>query len=339
MSVINVSHAGGSFSVCNSFVDLFLKEANPSYIKVYLYILRHINANNSISLTQMASDTGLIKSDIISAFKYWDKHGVISYNNDPENINLEILNLNNSPASSKITAKETKNEDAASPDVGKSYTQSRSVASSYKSNVVVKAIHDDEKLAHLFSIIQQMLNKSLSSNDYKIIYSFIDYLKLPEQVIIILFEYCISMNKTSMRYIETIAMSWADSNITTVEAAESYVKKKKEQQSLQTYYKNKFKIVGRDLLDTEIQFLHKWVYTLKADEELIMSAYEKTVLNTGKVSFKYMNSIIEGEANASSDKNTGSGSKFKNYPDKYEISDAEKSRIEKMLAEFEGGDN
>lgn len=338
MGNIIVSYQGGCFSVFNSFVDKFIKEANPSYIKVYLYLIRHISAGNKISLSRMSNDTGLIKSDIISAFIYWDNQGVISYNNDPDNVRIQILNLD---ASAYMTQTSLPSGDIDVPephqDERKLFQPNESVSSSYKANVVVKAIHDDEKLAHLFSIIQQMLNKNLSSNDYKIIYSFIDYLKLPEQVVIILFEYCISINKTNMRYIEKIAYSWADSGINTIDAAESFIRNKTEQQTIQSYYKHKFKISGRDFTETEIKLLQTWINDYKADEAIIVAAFEKTVLNTGKISFKYMDSIIKSECQK--DTTPSASSKFKNYPAKYEISDQEKIRLEKMMSEYEGGGN
>ena len=340
MGKINIISKGGSFSIYNSFVDKFIKEANPSYIKIYLYMIRHISAGNSFSLTKIASDTGLIKSDVLTAFKYWADSGVITYNNNPENIEIGIKNLDecdNHEAKASLIQSEENKESVNENTIDRFYQSNESVSAAYKANVVVKAIHDDEKLAHLFSIIQQMLNKTLSSNDYKIIYSFIDYLKLPEQVVIILFEYCISINKTNMRYIEKIAYSWADNGINTIKLAEEYISRKNEQNKLQAYYKSKFKISGREFTETELKFLSSWVYDLKAGEDIILAAFEKTVLNTGKVSFKYMDTIIRGETQSAAQKSSEK-SKFKNYPAKYEISEKEKSRLEKMMSEYEDGE-
>ena len=50
-------------------------------------------------------------------------------------------------------------------------------------------------------------------------------------------------------------------------------------------------------------------------------------MNTGKVSFKYMDAIIQSEAGTLQNKNTGNGSKFKNYPANYEISETEKNSL------------
>lgn len=329
MSSIKVSFSSNYFLVNNSFIDRFIKDANPSYIKVYLYLLRHINAGHDISFGQMSSDIGLIKSDIISAFKYWAENKVITYNNDPENISIEILDISADSIDNKDDKEDTPKKGIYRPDA--------SVSSSYKANAVARAANDDEKLSHLFSIIKQMLNKPLSSNDCRIIYSFIDYLRLPEKVILILFEYCISINKFNMRYIEKIAYSWADAGINTVKKAEEFVVNKAKQQSLQAYYKHKFKISGRDFTDTETAFLMSWINEYKADEETILSAYEKTILNTGKISFKYMDTIIKDDTGKKGKKNNGAKSKFKNYPEIYEISEKEKSRIEKMMSEYEGG--
>ena len=338
MGKIKVNYTGGSFTVYNSFVDKFIKEANPSYIKVYLYILRHASVGNNISLGKVATEVGLIKSDVISALEYWDKQGVLVYNNDSDNICIEI------GSDSYEKPSQTAEEDVPSasaeskeeqPSGTRFYQSNESVASSYKTNVIVKAIQDDKKLSNFFSLIQHMLGKNLSSYDYKAIYSFIDYLKLPEQVIIILFEYCIAMKKTGMRYIETIAISWADKGINTVEKAEEYVKYKNKQSSVQSYYKQKFKINGRDLMDSEVKYLLTWIDKYKCTEKQIMDAFEKTVMNIGKISFKYMDAILV-EATGST---PADNSKFRNYPDNYEISQTEKKRIEKMLAEFEGGES
>ncbi len=333
MSSIKVSFSSNYFLVNNSFIDRFIKDANPSYIKVYLYLLRHINAGHEISFGKMSSDIGLIKSDIISAFKYWADNKVITYNDDPENIIIDILDISSDAFMDKPSSK-SDNHELPPKNM---YRPDTTASSSYKANAVAKAINEDENIAHLFSIIRQMLNKPLSPNDCRIIYSFIDYLRLPEKVILILFEYCISINKLNMRYIEKIAYSWADAEINTAQKAEEFVRNKAKQQNLEAYYKHKFKISGRDFTDTETAFLMSWINEYKADEETIVAAFEKTVLNTGKVSFKYMDTIIKGDAETKGNKNTGARSKFKNYPQSYEISDNEKSRIEKMMSEYEGG--
>ena len=60
-----------------------------------------------------------------------------------------------------------------------------------------------------------------------------------------------------------------------------------------------FKISGRDLTETEVKYLKSWVYELKINDEQIKQAYETTVMNTGKVIFKYMDTVIRNNINSS----------------------------------------
>jgi hypothetical protein len=50
-----------------------------------------------------------------------------------------------------------------------------------------------------------------------------------------------------------------------------------------------------------------------------------------------MDTIIKGETQSAAEKSSEK-SKFKNYPAKYEISEKEKSRLERMMSEYEDGE-
>ena len=338
MDNIKINSKASYFSLPVSFVDKHMKDAHPSFVKVYIYIARHACSSTELSLEKIAEDTGLIKSDVITAFKYWNKAGVISYSD----AGITILPLDGEDGLISAKTEVTEISQPYEP-AKKIQKQNTSVASSYKGTEVVKTVTSDKALAQFFAIIGQLLNKPLSTNDYKIIYSFIDYLKLPEQVIIMLFEYCIAIGKTNMRYIETIAYSWADNGIVTPELAESYVKRNTENRDIVKQYKKSFKITGRDFTDTESKMLLEWINDLKASEELIMYAYDKTVMNTGKISFQYMDSVIRGElaGKAAPDKKPLDSnirkSTFRNYPRNDKIGDIDKEMIKKMMANS-GGD-
>ncbi|MBQ4528719.1 MAG: DnaD domain protein [Clostridia bacterium] len=341
MNSIKITNVSASFSVSNVFVDKYMKEANASFVKVYLYILRHSAASGLLSLESVSEGCGLLQSDVVSALKYWDSEGVISYSGD----DVSILSLKDNDkncvkpdGNASINAQE---ENAYDTDERK-FQPNISVSSNYRSSDVIKTVSSNESLAHLFAIISQLLNKSLTPTDYRIIYSFIDYLKLPEPVIIMLFEYCISNNKTAMRYIEKVAYSWADNGVNTTEKALEFIKMRTDENSIMSNYRKKFKISGRDFSETEEKMLLSWLNECKADEELIMKAYEIAVLNTGKVSFKYMDAVIRDELahkNSKSQESLPSNvrkSSFRNYPDSESISDIEKKMIEKMMSRYGG---
>ena len=333
METIKITGATNTFTVQTSFVDKYIKDVNPSFFKVYIYIARHLNSQKELTIDTIAEDTGLLKSDVVASLKFWDKKGVISYTSSSIHL-LELTDDKSAQAPTENKQNEQKKPSHLLPNT--------SVASSYKAANVIKTVTSDEKLANLFAIISQLLNKSLSSNDYKIIYSFIDYLKLPEQVIIVLFEYCVSISQTNMRYIEKVAYSWADNGINTPERAVEHVSKLSYEQSVFSSYKKKFKIQGRDFSDFEAKLLISWLNELKATEELIMHAYETSVMNTGKISFKYMDAVIRSELSGTADdKNARLSSNirkssFRNYPSDRSVGEIEKKMIEKMMSKFGG---
>ncbi len=337
MSDIKIKGKQDFFMIETSFVDKYIKDANPSFVKVYIYLARHLTSSDTVNLEKIAEDTGLLKSDVNSALKYWDKSGVIKYTAE----SIELLKLSGNTNS--LVSFPSEESEKADVKEKPQYQPTASVASAYKASNVIKTVTSDENLSQLFVIIGQLLNKTLSPNDYKIIYSFVDYLNLPKQVIIVLFEYCISISQTNMRYIEKVAYSWADKGINTPERALEYVQKLSAQNSVLAEYKKNFKIRGRDFSDTETAFILSWVNDLNAGEELIMYAYDTSIMNTGKISFRYMDTVIRsaiesGTLDKKNEKLSSNVKKssFRNYPADTKVGDIEKQMIEKMMSSFGG---
>lgn len=341
MESIKIKSLSQTFAVYNAFVDKYMKDANAAFVKVYLFILRHSLSGNEISLDSIASGCDLLKSDVVSALKYWANNKLISY----ENNQVCIMHLCDDEKSECEIVTDASELSAVGDRDEKKHYPSNSYSSNYKASEVIKTVTSNESLAHLFVIIGQLLNKNLNANDYKTIYGFIDHLQLPNQVVIILFEYCVSLKKTSMRYIEQVAISWADNGINTPELAIEHVKRLTGENSVLKEYKKKFKISGREFSDTEEKMLLSWINELKADDELIMKAYDITVLNTGKVLFKYMDAIIRDEITHKGSKigqplsSNVKKSSFRNYPDDDKIGDIEKKMIEKMMSQYGGDSN
>ena len=59
--------------VSNLFIDEYMKDANDAQLKVYLYLLRMMNAKQATSVSDIADKFNHIEKDIIRALKYWEK--------------------------------------------------------------------------------------------------------------------------------------------------------------------------------------------------------------------------------------------------------------------------
>ena len=59
--------------VSNLFIDEYMKDANDAQIKVYLYLLRMMNAREATSVSDIADKFNHTEKDILRALKYWEK--------------------------------------------------------------------------------------------------------------------------------------------------------------------------------------------------------------------------------------------------------------------------
>ncbi len=320
MPTLHISKKSGTFPVPVSFVDQYMGQANATFVKVYLYALCHSFKNDGTSLTlaSIASALGILESDVVQAFEYWDSVSVVSFRHSGEQFELEFLDLGGRsarPVQAKVIP-------SAQPR--------------YTIDDVNCAMQSNGNMKTMFLLAEQLLGKPLSNNDLKILYSFYDWLHLPQEVVLLLIEYCMSMGKTDLRYIEKVACTWAEQGITTMEAANEYVRRKSSENADQKRIKRLLQISGRELTETEATFISVWLKEYHADDAAIKEAYERTVLNTGKLSFPYMDAILK---NADSPQKrpvvkqpAAKKSSFQNYPQEYEWSEFERAMMKKHIA-------
>ena len=285
--MIHFKQKNESFLVSNYFVDNFLCETNGSFVKVYLYILRH-STNHNLDMSDISNALNLLESDVLRALKYWHKQKLISLSKRGENdFVIEFLNRPSEPVEAVTT------EEAVEPVKPAPSKATLPTAVVYTKSELNEYMKNNDGIRHMFFVSEQLLNRTLTETDRKILFGFYDYLGMPIEVIFTLLEYCISNGKSNMRYIEKIAYSWADREINTLAKASKHVKELNELMSQCQKYKKMFRITGRELTPTEEAYIKSWVTELKISDSVIEAAYEKAVANTGKVSFGYMDAILK----------------------------------------------
>lgn len=279
------------FMVQNRFVDEFLCEANGSFVKVYLFALRHLSDVN-LEMSDIANALNLLESDVIRAFKYWHKMELIKFKQiNDKDFNIEFvseIDQKKSETSIQINSVEKINQPVRNSSIPTAVSYSKSDINTYMKN--------NDGIRHMFLISEQLLNRNLTDTDRKILFSFYDYLGMPVEVIFTLLEYCISIGKSNMRYIEKVAYNWADKGVNTLAKASVYVKEETEFSNTLKKFRTMFKISGREFTATEESFIRSWVYELKLTDDAIAQAYETTVTNTGKIAFKYMDAILKNSS-------------------------------------------
>lgn len=149
-----------------------------------------------------------------------------------------------------------------------------------------------QQLKFFLDMAELRLGRTLSTVEITTLYDICDQLKMPPEVVIMLIEYCSSMGKTSIKYIEKTAAAWAREGILTHDRATAYLEKMADQKSYEGNLRRLLRIRDRDFSPTELRYIDKWKGQEVASE-LLLLAYDKTLTNTGKVAFAYMDKILQ----------------------------------------------
>ena len=290
----------GNTVISNCFIDHYLADANDAQIKVYLYLLRMINAGLATSICDIADKFNHTEKDVSRSLKYWEKKGLLSLDYNGQGILCGIRLI--TPAD---TPKNEVKEPAASfaPFVtlmpgGLSQTQVAPVMEaapdapafekpSYSLDDL-KAFKNREDTSQILFIAEQYLKKTLSANDIRSILFITDTLHFSEDLIDYLLQYCVSREKRDFRYIEKVAINWAEAKIMTPKEAQEYSGK---------YDRNVYTIMnalGKSASPTpkEVDYIKRWDHEYGFTQDIIMEACERTVMATDKHRFEYADKIL-----------------------------------------------
>ena len=265
---------GNTTIVENDFIDQYMAKANGEYVKVYLLLLRHLNANSgNLSICGLADCLECTEKDILRAFTHWSEQGLLKIDYDDAG---NICGLAIGKPVPKVAPKDEVSKDAPRKVV--------------PSKPVRKESNDQEELRQLYFVAEQYVGKPLTVSEIKKINYFFDTLGFSADLIEYLIEYCVENGHRTFRYIESVALSWADAGIASIEDAKlntlSYNK---------NYYSilNAFGIKGRSPAPIELEYMKKWFEQYGFTLEVILEACNRTIANTHKPDFKYTDSILK----------------------------------------------
>ena len=213
--------------------------------------------------------------------------------NDPKNGEKEL----NMTASRYSCAAATLRQLGLWPQEQKQILRS-DVRPEYTERDVLDAMDRDGSFRMLYGEVQRVLGRVMTTEELKILLSFERYLGLPAEVISVLVSYCKdkaqqrgSLRNPSLRTIEKEAYYWAEQGIDTLETAAAFIHGQNAKNSRLEQLKALLQIRGRSLTQAETRYATGWI-EMGFSDELVAMAYERTCLNTGGLSWPYMNKIL-----------------------------------------------
>ena len=244
------------------FIEHIMPSANAAYVKVYMYIMLLAAEDKSAETSMIAKRLGLLETDVVNAVDYWNKRGVFSGRGDT------------------IIIKRSVDEELA-PENDKMPIEE-----------ISSVIDGDPQLRTLCEMSQEMLGKTLGNNDIETLYWFYDKLGFSPEVIAMLLEYCVSIGKRNMKYIEKVAITWHENNIATIEEAQAYIDRAANRNDYISSLVKLFGIEDRKLSKTEKLYLEEWRDKLEMSRDMVALAYEYCIMAISKLSFPYINTIL-----------------------------------------------
>lgn len=322
MTAINISSdiATSFTTVSDIFIDQYMPKANGEFVKVYLYLLRATGSGAGIAtISEIADHFSNTEADIIRALNYWASEGILQVQIGADGqimgINLCSLsvsgmqaaqsniqstvadnaaqnNLQNSVVNNAAQNISTANIRMQDSVVEKLKSQTPDKAASSQKEYTLDEIKEFRKnpdISELFFIIETYLKHTLSSTDTNMVLYWLDELHFSTDLVEYLVEYCITKGHSSLRYMNKVALGWADAGIKTVDQA-----KDDAAAHSQIYYSvmKALGITGRNLVDSEVSLINKWVGEYGFDIELVKAACSKTISAIQKPSFEYTDSIL-----------------------------------------------
>ena len=338
-------------TIYNSFIEDYMPAANGSYVKVYLYIAKCLQAKESnFSISSLADQLENTEKDILRALMYWEKKGLMSLNRDKatgEILGLEMLipfaerdfdtyenTAKESAASlgvdsdlsetgaldrrnsdlSETGALDRRNSDLSETDAANTSTYESSGtdapsnvnsdvhrasnSAQEKNSSAVKPIQvspeqiqelsANEDFVWVCNVVESYLERPMKPTEIQLITYLYGTLHFSRELILHLYDYCISMGKTACNYIQTVALSWHEQGIKTPEQAQNA-----SVRYLASYNAvSKALGLGRGLAEIEKKYVDHWQNDWNMNLSVILEACNRTVLKLHHADFKYTEGIL-----------------------------------------------
>jgi len=251
----------GSTPVENMFILEYMPAAPGDFVRVYLYglmICHHPEMNEDID--SMARVLRIDTETILNAYRYWEREGLVFKLSD------------NPPAFEYISL-------------------SRAVAAGEPMDDIYKYRNFNQELQ------LALPGMMLESHEIRIANEWLDVMKLPEDVVILMVRAEVARRgsklpspRTLFKHLNDTAMEWAKAGVSTIAQAEEFIARSGAAAACAQAVIRQFGL-SRPPTKDEIELAEKWTNEWKISKEQIVRACADTVKSSNP-SFAYLDKIL-----------------------------------------------
>ena len=148
-------------------------------------------------------------------------------------------------------------------------------------------------LSDLIDEAQRILGKTFNTSEISIVAGLAEQLELEPAYVLTLISWCHNRGKNSLRYVERTAFSLASEGVETLSQLEAYISRREAAASGVGQIRRMFGIGERALTKAEDERITRWLADDGFSIEVIGIAYDMTVNQTGKLSFPYIDKLLQ----------------------------------------------
>ena len=268
-------------SVENIFINEYMPDAPDSFVKVYLLSLMYAGMGNEIDENEIARTLMTDTSEVVKAFEYWSRAGIIRKTSE----GIKILSL-------RERLYGNGDEDVITPDSS-------------------RRLMNDEAISGLFDDIGQSTRQFIEPGQMQTILSWMTDYDARTELIKAAYRYCAGLGKTNTRYVGSVVRSWIEKGLVTKEDVERYLQETDQRHAV---YKRVMRALGftRNATENEEVMISAWIDELGASMEDILAACSKTS-GISNPNINYVDKVLRNKA----PRNQGSGRVSRNLVMEY----------------------
>ena len=308
------------------FIDQYMTRLDGSFIRVYLYLLRHYFGSNpdrrdnaDFSIEAMADSLGCMEKDAHRALRGLADAGLltVSLDRDKHVTGIKLVDLfevpaeapaRNASAPSAVSFAVSSSATAAENAAARTAAGTRKVADAaneaeetdetpdYRTmerafsvdNDMIARFSDDSEYKDLPGALEGILAGQLTGDWFRLMLFAYDRLHFSADLIYFLFEYCIEIGKRDARYMTRVAIGWAENAISSVDEAKTHVL---EFDDISRVVREQFGLRG-NFGKVQLDYILRWGREWQLSAALVCEACRRTVQNTAKSDFRYANTIL-----------------------------------------------
>lgn len=274
----------GVTPVSNAFIEEYMPKAPSAMFSViYIYGLKCACTGGSAEAGAIAERLGVLESDVVKAWKYWEKCGIVRITEEEGEKIIELL---------PVSAQKRREEEKPAPAENGAAQALKPAGTMpvYTAAEMKKKMDEIPELSQLIKSAESVNGKPLGHSETGLLIGFHTWLGLPFEVIAMLITYCVGK---PFSYMEKTAMDWASKGISTADEAEQYIN------AYHSGYREILKCFGqngRNPVEWELVYMNSWLFKIKMPLPLIKEACSRAMKKIGRASestYSYADAILQ----------------------------------------------